>query len=173
MSEYFDLCTQGNWSLVFLCPSSDFDAGATKPFQRLAVGKETGSSRRRAQLLPRDPASAVYAVVVCPSVCMSVRLSVTSRCCVETTGRIELFLAWRFPSTYPTLCYKEIWASSKFSVPVLLSGTLSQTPDLETSPRQVDRAINKARRRRRRSSLLTTPIRQSTSRGCLLQVGQL
>jgi len=25
----------------------------------------------------------------------------------------------------------------------------------------------------RRSSLLTTPIRQSTSRGCLLQVGQL
>jgi len=34
--------------------------------------------------------------------------------------------------------------------------------------------VNKTRRRRRRrSSLLTTPIRQSTSRGCLLQVGQL
>jgi len=29
------------------------------------------------------------------------------------------------------------------------------------------------RRRRRRSSLLTTPIRQSRSRGSLLQVGQL
>jgi len=41
------------------------------------------------------------------------------------------------------------------------------------SPRQVDRVVNKTRRRRRRSSLLTTPIRQSTSRGCLLQVGQL
>ena len=41
------------------------------------------------------------------------------------------------------------------------------------SPLQVDRVVNKTRRRRRRSSLLTTPIRQSTSRGCLLQVGQL
>ena len=41
-------------------------------------------------------------------------------------------------------------------------------------PRQVDRVVNKTRRRRRRrSSLLTTPMRQSTSRGCLLQVGQL
>ena len=31
---------------------------------------------------------AVYAVIVCTSVRLSV--SVTSRCCVETTGRIEL-----------------------------------------------------------------------------------
>jgi len=67
----------------------------------------------------------------------------------------------------PTLCYKEIWVSPK--IRVLPSGTVSQTPDLETiSPRQVDRVVNKLdRRRRRRSSLLTTPMRQSTSRDCL------
>jgi len=49
-------------------------------------------------------------------------------------------------------------------------------PKLRTSkisPRQLDRVVNKTRRRRRRSSLLATPIRQSTSRGCLLQVSQL
>ena len=54
---------------------------------------------------------------------------------------------------------------------------LELCPKLRTwkiSPRQVDRVVNKTRRRRRRrSSLLTTPVRQSTSRGCLLQVGQL
>ena len=43
----------------------------------------------------RRYASAVLAVVVC--------LSVTSRYCIETTGRIELVLARRLPSTYPTL----------------------------------------------------------------------
>ena len=57
-----------------------------------------------------------------------------------------------------------------------ISGTLAETPDLKISPRQVGRVVNKTRRRRRqRSSLLTTPIRQSTSRGCLglLHVDQL
>jgi len=43
-----------------------------------------------------------------------------------------------------------------------------RTPKI--SPRQVDRVVSKTRRR---SSLLTTPTRQSTSRGCLLQVDQL
>ena len=47
-------------------------------------------------------ASLVYAVVLCPSVC----LSITSRFCIETTGPIELVLAWRLPSIYPTLCWK-------------------------------------------------------------------
>ena len=55
---------------------------------------------------------------------------------------------------------------------------LDLCPKLRTSkisPRQVDRVVDKARRRRRRrrSSSLTTPNRQSTSRGCLLQVSQL
>ena len=35
-------------------------------------------------------ASEVYALVVCLSVCLSVRPSVTSRHCVETTRRTEL-----------------------------------------------------------------------------------
>ena len=43
----------------------------------------------------------------------------------------------------------------------------------KVSPRQVDRAVNKTRRRRRRSSLLTTPIGQLKSGGCLLKVDQL
>ena len=60
----------------------------------------------------RRCASAVYVVVMCPSVC----LSVTSRCCIETTRRIELVLAWRLHSTYPTLWYKDIWVSPKIRV---------------------------------------------------------
>ena len=77
--------------------------------------------------LPRDAMLApVYAVVPCPSVR---RPSVTSRCCIETTGRIELVFGVGLPSTYPTLCSKEIWLSPK--IRVLPSGTLSQTPDLE------------------------------------------
>jgi len=51
----------------------------------------------------RRYASAVLAVVVC--------LSVTSRYCIETTGRIELVLARGLSSTYPTPCYKEIRVS--------------------------------------------------------------
>ena len=47
------------------------------------------------------------------SVRPSVRPSVTSRYCIETTGEIELFWAWSLPSTYSTLCYKEIWVSPK------------------------------------------------------------
>jgi len=46
--------------------------------------------------------------MVCLSVCLPVRLSFISRCCIETTRRIELVFAWRFPSTNLTLCYKEI-----------------------------------------------------------------
>ena len=46
--------------------------------------------------VPRNAmlASAVFAVVVCPSVslsvCLSLRPFVTSRYCIETTGRIKL-----------------------------------------------------------------------------------
>ena len=40
--------------------------------------------------------SAIYAVVVCPSVCLSVCLSVTSWYCIETTGRIGLGFLWLF-----------------------------------------------------------------------------
>ena len=97
----------------------------------------------------RRYASAIFAVIVCPSV--------TSRYCIETTGRIELVFGME-ASFHPSHvhCYKEIWASPE--IKVLSPGTLSQIPDFETiSPRQLDRIVNKSRRR---SSLLTQ-IRQS------------
>jgi len=56
----------------------------------------------------RRHASAVFAVDVSLSLSLSVRPSgcVTSRYCIETTGRLQLvFLAWRFSSTYPTLSF--------------------------------------------------------------------
>jgi len=60
---------------------------------RRSNGSDGSHRRRRTDMraavqvfAARRYASSVYAVVVCPSV----RLSVTSRCCIETTGRIEL-----------------------------------------------------------------------------------
>jgi len=53
-------------------------------------------------------------------------VSITSRFRIEKTEVIEL-LTWAFPSTYPTLCCKEIWVSAE--IRVLLLRTLSQTPD--------------------------------------------
>jgi len=73
--------------------------------------------------LPREAVLAPYMLSTC------VRPSVTSRCCIEKTGQIELVLARRLPFTHPTLCYKEILASPK--IRVLHFKTLSQTPDLE------------------------------------------
>ena len=69
--------------------------------------------------------SAVFAVVVCPFVC----LSVTSRYYIETTGRIELGSGMEVSFHYPTLCYKRTWVSSE--IRVLPSGTSSQTRDIE------------------------------------------
>ena len=40
---------------------------------------------------------------------VSVRPSITSRYCIETSERIELVLAQRLPSTYPTLVYTEFY----------------------------------------------------------------
>jgi len=60
----------------------------------------------------RRYASAVFAL----SVCLSVHRSITSRYCIETTGRFKLVLAWRLHSTYPILCYQEIWVSPKVRV---------------------------------------------------------
>ena len=48
------------------------------------------------------PRNAMLARYMLSSECPSVRLSVTSWYCIETTfRRIELVLAWRLPSTYP------------------------------------------------------------------------
>jgi len=68
-------------------------------------------------------ATRVLAMVMC------LRLSVISRCSIETTQPIRLVLIRELPSTYPTLCYKDIQVSSK--IRVLPSGTLLQTLDLQ------------------------------------------
>jgi len=108
--------------------------------------------------LPRDVMLARYLLSSCvrPFVRLSVCLSVTSRCYIETTGQIELLFSMK--------------ASFHLSHTVL---GISRTIGLRKFRHlQVDHVVNKTRRRRRRSRLLTAPIRQSTSRGCLLQVGQ-
>ena len=96
------------------------------------------------------------------SICSSVRPSV----CLSQAGILSKrldesswFLACRLPAVYPTLCYREMWVSPK--IKILPAGTLSKLGTQKISPQQVDRVVNKTRRRRR-SSLLTTPIRQST-----------
>jgi len=108
----------------------------------------------------RRCASAVYAVVVCPSVRPVRHMPVLYR--NDWTNR-AVFLPWRLRFTYPTLCFKEIWVSPKLG-----TSLWDFAPKLSTwkiLPRQVDRVINETHcRRRRRSSLLTTPIGQSTSR---------
>jgi len=109
------------------------------------------------------------------SVCPSVRPSDTTRYCIETTGRIEL-VSWHvlFFPPIPLCVIRKYGYLQKLGY-----FFLGLCPNLRTSkisPLQVDRVVNNTRRRRRRrSSLLTTPtfIRQSTSRGCLLQVDQL
>ena len=70
-----------------------------------------GRKNGRDRFLPRCAVLVRYMLSSC--VCPSVRPSVTSRYCIEMTGEIELFWAWSLPSTYSTLCYKEIWVSPK------------------------------------------------------------
>jgi len=54
-----------------------------------------------------------------------VSVSVTNQCSIKTVKRIGLFLARKLPSTYITLCFKEIQVPSK--IRALPSGTLLQT----------------------------------------------
>ena len=57
--------------------------------------------------------------------CLCLCPSVTSRSSIETDERIELMvLAWELPSTYPTLCCKQILVPQK--IRVLPSGTSSK-----------------------------------------------
>jgi len=53
---------------------------------RISIVRLCTAFEQKHRITARRYASAVYAVVVC----LSVRLSVTSRYCVETAGRIEL-----------------------------------------------------------------------------------
>ena len=115
-------------------------------------------------------ASAVYAVVACPSVRPSIRPSQAGIVSKRLDESSYSFSHGGFLPPIPHWLVRKFRLSPK--VRVLPYETLSQTPDLKSFVTAVDRVVNKARRRRR-SSLLTTPIRQSTSRGCLLQVNQL
>jgi len=74
----------------------------------------------------RRYASAIYMLSVCLSVCLS-QTGIVSKRLYESSW--VLARARSVPSTCPTLCYKEIWLSSK--IRVLASGTLSQTTDFE------------------------------------------
>ena len=125
-----------------------------------------------AESLSRDAmlARCMLSSCVRPSVCPSV----ASRCCIETTGRMEPVFSTE--ASFHLSCTVKRKFGYVQKLVYFPSGTslCPKLRSLKISPRQVDRVVNKTRRRRRRrSSLLTTPVRQSTSRGCLLQVGQL
>ena len=79
------------------------DVVFTDPAMRLFLINHIFTARRYA--------SAVYTVVVRPSVCPSV----TNRHCIETTERTELVFG-TVSSILPF--YKKIWVSSKFGVPL-------------------------------------------------------
>ena len=97
---------------------------------------------------------------------VSVCLSVTSRYCIETTGRIDrVFGTEASFHLYHTVCYGNLSISKNFG-----TSLWNFVPNFGRKFRRGKSiALSTTRRRRRRSSLLTTPIRQSTS---LLQVDQ-
>jgi len=105
---------------------------------------------------------------------MTLCLSVTSRCSIEMTGRIEqVFGMQAFPPIPHRAVRKYGYLQKLGYFPLRFCSKLRTW---KISPRQVDHVVNKAHRsrRRQRASLLTTPIRQSTSRGgCLLEVARL
>jgi len=93
-----------------------------------------------------------------------------SKCVSQVGSSIESswFLARELPSTYPIMCWKEIWVSTKITDSTS-SGTLSQTPDVKNLLRRIDRRnvlstlLDKGGRSernkldRRRSAKLTIP----------------
>jgi len=89
-------------------------------------------------------------VSVCPSVCPSQAGIVSKR-----QDESIWYLARRLTSTFPALCYQEIWLSPK--IRILPFGTLAQTRELENFA-TASRSRCQQTRRCRRSSLLTTPI---------------
>jgi len=62
-------------------------------------------------------------VVLAMALCLCVHLSQAS-IVSKRLDKSSWVLAWRLPFTYPTLCFREIWASPK--IRVLPSGTLSK-----------------------------------------------
>jgi len=131
-------------------------------YKAVASGFYSNGNLQSVFFTARRYASVVFAVVVCPSVRLSVRHKpalyrnyCTNRALILPIPHCGI-RKFRY---HQKLGYFPLELCSKHNI----------------SPQQIDHFVNKTRRRRRRSSLLTTPIpiRQSTSRGCLLQVGQL
>ena len=77
------------------------------PVSRFSIGLFVIVSQSKRCHVYRRGVSAVLAMALCLSV------SVTSQSSNEKAGRVKSFLARTLPSTYPTLCYKKILASSK------------------------------------------------------------
>ena len=100
-------------------------------------------------------ASAAYAVVVRPSVCLS-QAGIVSKRLDESSW----YLAWELPSTYPTLSCKKIWVSSLWNFVPKTSALLTNRLRKFRHGKLIALSTT-CRRRRRRSSLLTT-MRQST-----------
>jgi len=78
---------------------------------------------------PRDAMPAQYC---CHRVCVYLSVRLPGHYPVLYSERLKeskLYLAWRHPSSYPTLCCKKIRISPKITV--LPCGTLSRTSDLE------------------------------------------
>jgi len=73
-----------------------------------------------------------------PCVLPSLRPTVTSRYFIETTGRIEL--GFGMEASFPHCVIRKLGMSKNRVLP---SGTLSQTPNLKISPRQVDCVVDK------------------------------
>jgi len=73
----------------------------------------------------------VLAIALCP--CLSVCLSVTSRCSIEMDKRVIWFLIWGF---FRPLCFKEIQVSTKIRA---LTGTFLNSELKKISPRHIDR----------------------------------
>ena len=112
------------------------DKSATAPSSLIAVllhcseHRQTKHRPRRTTSLiftARRCASAVFALVVCPTV----RLFVTSRYCIEKTGRTELGIGMgsSFHLSDTVLIGNMAWVRPKLRV--LPSGALSQTPYLK------------------------------------------
>jgi len=118
--------------------------------------------RSARSFLPRD---AILALHCCRRV--SVRLPVRHEPVVHRNDRTNRAGFWRggFPAPIPHCVVTKFGYLQKLTYfPLELCRKLRTKKSS-----QVNHVINKTRRR---SSLLTTPIRQSTSRGCLLEVDE-
>jgi len=150
-----------------VCISLQTDNHASTPTLKFFTGRMPflpPNQQRQSTEGTRRYASAIYMLSVCLSVCHKPVLYPND--CTNRAG------FWRgrggfLPPAPHCVIRKSGYLQKLGYLPPVLCPKLRT---LKISPRQVDR-VNDTRRRR--SSLLTTPIRQSTSRGCLLQVGQL